>query len=153
MENRISRVAVPLVVWLAAWPALAQSAPPAPVSGPAGSPVVDQIVADEPPPLVVRKQASRPVPQRRHRFARHDRVPRDLERPALAGVTLVAPLPPPGEPPHIEVPLPAYALDSLVTAYTTPPPPIVCHPTRRDPDAPDPRLYRETPVLCAADNP
>ena len=86
---------------------------------------------------------------RRH-VVRHIRVPPDLDRPALAGVELVAPLPLPAEPPHIVVQLPAYPLDSFATAFTTPPPPIVCHRTHRDPDAPDPRLYREGPVESAS---
>ena len=92
---------------------------------------------------------SRPL---HHRYA-HRHVPLDLERPALAGVTLLQPLPPEPQPPHIAVPLPAYPLDTIAAAFTTPPPPIVCHPTRRLRDLPDPELYRERTLQCEADNP
>ena len=164
MDRRPSTFALPLAVCLATAPAMAQSsAPPASASQPSvprpvppaankpGSPVVEQIVHEGPRVLVVRKQAARPV--RRHRVLVRRHVPRDLDRPALAGVELLAPLPLPGEPPHLTVPMPAYPLDSLATAWTTPPPPIVCHRTQRDPDAPDPHLYREVPVDCEPDNP
>ena len=121
-----------------------------------GSPVVEKLVEPR-APLTVRKEARRSVPRRhyaRHGHYRHgDYAGRVLDRPALAGVELVAPLPPPGEPPHVTVPTPAYPLESFATAFTTPPPPIVCHPARREPGAPDPHLYREVPVVCEPDNP
>ena len=89
---------------------------------------------------------------RSHHLVRYRTTP-PIERPALAGVELLQPLPRPDEPPHIVVPLPAYVLDPVFLPFTTPPPPVVCHPTRRDPDLPDPRLYRERTVVCEADNP
>jgi hypothetical protein len=76
-----------------------------------------------------------------------------VERPALAGVTLVQPIPHPNQPPHFTVPVPAYPLENIAGFYITPPPPVICHRVRRDPDAPDPHLYREVPVVCEADNP
>ena len=71
----------------------------------------------------------------------------------MAGVELLRSLPRPGEPPHFIAPVPVYPLDSFTAAYTMPPPPIVCHPTRREPGLPDPRLYRERTVACEPDNP
>jgi hypothetical protein len=119
--------------------------------------VINQIVHDD---TKAPSQAGIKRPQRihharrvtRHYLVRHEGRP-PLERPALAGVALVEPLPAPPEPPHITVPVPAYPLESLAAAFTTPPPPIVCEPTRRDPTAPDPHLYKEAPVACAPDNP
>lgn len=145
-------------------PAAAQPSLPRPIPAPTkpGSPVVERIVGGDQPPLEVRKpplhlretRYHRSSYRHLHRRAAHRRqVPRDLDRPALAGVELVAPLPPPGQPPHLVVPLPAYPLDSVAAALTMPAPPVVCHRVRRDPDAPDPHLYRETPVLCVPDNP
>ncbi len=80
-------------------------------------------------------------------------MPRALDRPGLAGVALIAPLPPPGEPPHFIVPLPAFPLETFATSLTTPLPPIVCHPVRRAANGPDPHLYREVPVACEPDMP
>ena len=131
-------------------PAPVPYAPPKP-----GSPVVQTLVgAGDGGPLVVRRRARRlaahPRHDRRH-YARH--APLDLERPALAGVTLLQPLPLAPQPPHIAVPLPAYPLDTIAAAFLTPPPPIVCHPTRRLRDLPDPELYRERTLECEPDNP
>lgn len=164
------RIALPpaalFALWFVAGPAVAQRTPPEPAAaqptlphplGPVttkpGSPIVEQIVGAERQPLVVHRHAARSALLRRRRIAHHIQVPRDLDRPALAGVELLAPLPPPSEPPHLTVPMPAYPLDNIATDFTTPPPPIVCHRTRRDPDAPDPHLYREVPVVCEPDNP
>ena len=140
-----------------------QPSAPQPVLPPSGgakptSPVVESLMDQRPPVLEVRKahRHARHASWTHHRHFSHfrERAPvRDLERPALAGVELLQPLPRPGEPPHLNVPLPGYPLDSFITAFTTPLPPIVCHPTRRDPDVPDPRLYRERTVTCEADNP
>ena len=131
-------------------PAAVPYAPPKP-----GSPVVQTLVGGGGQPLVVRKRARRvashPHHEARRGYARH--APLDLERPALAGVTLLQPLPPAPQPPHIAVPLPAYPLDTIAAAFLTPPPPIVCHPTRRIRDLPDPELYRERTLECAPDNP
>ena len=163
-HRRAFNLAFPFAVWwLALSPALAETTPPhsgapqptLPTSvapGTPSSPVVEQILPQERTPLVVHRQATRLSAVRR-RIVRRIHVPRDLDRPALAGVELLAPLPPPGEPPHVTVPMPAFSLDSLAAAYTTPPPPIVCHRTRRDPTVPDPHLYREVPVECEPDNP
>lgn len=134
-------------------PGSAQASPPKP-----GSPVVEKIVKERQPILDVRRTASRRSMPRHHHVARriHGRSGYGLapiDRPALAGVELVAPLPPPGEPPHIVVPTPAYPVEAVLAGITTPPPPIVCHHTRRDPYAPDPHLYREQPVECIPDNP
>ena len=110
-------------------------------------------------PLVVRKNAERAhrhaARVRRH-YARddHDQFDREpLERPALAGVQLVAPIPHPIQPPHFTVPVPAYPFENFITYYTTPPPPVICHRVPRDPYAPDPQLLYEKPVVCEADNP
>lgn len=117
------------------------------------SPVIERIVREKQPPLDVRKGARRVVVARpRPRYARPRYAGRDsgrvLERPALAGVVLVAPLVPPPEGPHVTVPTAAYPVETVVARFTTPPPPIRCHPTRRDPYAPDPHLYKEVPVQC-----
>lgn len=120
------------------------------------SPVVESLMDQTPAVLEVRKRHRHHARHETtgHRRVAHNRAPsRPLDRPALAGVELLQPLPRPGQPPHIAVPVPGYPLDSFITAYTTPLPPIVCHPTRRDPDLPDPRLYRERAVICEADNP
>ena len=122
------------------------------------SPVVESLMDQATPILEVRKTHghARYEMRRHHRHVARPRLgppAHDLERPALAGVELLRPLPLPGQPPHIAVPVPGYPLDNFITAYTMPPPPIVCRPTRRDPYAPDPRLYREHTVACEADNP
>ena len=75
------------------------------------------------------------------------------DRPKLANVELLEPLPHPPQPPHVTVPVPAYSFENFVTNYTTPPPPVICHPARHDRFNPDPRLIDEIPVLCTADNP
>ncbi len=103
-------------------------------------------------PLVVRKKGA-VAHSRRRAYAGRAPVPVDLERPALAGVTLLRPLPPPIDSPHIVVPLPAYPLEAVGAAYLTPPPPIVCHRTPRIRDLPDPRLYREETLECEPDTP
>lgn len=100
--------------------------------------------------ILVRKHASH-MRRRRHSVAHYPLG--DVERPALAGVELLVPLPPPGPPPHLTVPLPAYPFESVAAALTTPPPPVVCHRTRRRPDLPDPQLYREVTLVCQPDNP
>ncbi len=116
-------------------------------------PIVQTIVGPGQPALDVRKTPPHRVATRRHRVARHRSEPLDIERPALAGVQLLRPLPPPEQPPHFVVPTPAYPFENFVTAYTTPPAPLFCHPTPREPDLPDPRLYRERTVICEPDNP
>ena len=119
-----------------------------------GPPIVQSIVGPSPPStLEVRKAPARHVAARREHAARHHARPVEIDRPALAGVQLLRPLPPPGQPPHFVVPTPAYPFENFVTAYTTPPPPLFCHPTRLDPNLPDPRLYRERAVTCEPDNP
>lgn len=140
----------------AAQPSVPGSPDPSPPKP--GSPVVEKIVKEKQPILDVRRATSGPTTPRRRHVARHMHRPRGyarapMDRPALAGVELVAPLPPPGEPPHIVVPTPAYPVEAVLAGITTPPPPIVCHHTRRDPYAPDPHLYREQPVECEPDNP
>ena len=123
-------------------------------AGAGSSPIVESIVGRPQPALEVHK---RPMHAAVRRHARHDArrrlAPPDLERPALAGVELLVPLPPPGQPPHIVVPAPAYPLDTLAASFLTPAPPVVCHDIRRDPTLPDPRLYREQTVACEPDNP
>lgn len=125
-------------------------APPKP-----GSPVVQQLVGGGGRPLVVRKHAARVSHAHAHpRYVvRHRPVPLDLERPALAGVTLLQPLPPAPQPPHIVVPLPAYPLETVAASLLTPAPPIVCRRTPRIRDLPDPRLYKEATLVCEPDNP
>ena len=122
-------------------------APPRP-----GSPVVQSLVGSGQTPLLVHKQAKHAHHRIRQHYARAP-VPADLERPALAGVTLLQPLPPPQPQPHIVVPLPAYPLESVAAAFLTPAPPIVCHRTARIRDLPDPRLYREETLDCEPDTP
>ena len=133
--------------------AAAQPKLPGPQKKP-GSPVVETLVTPpQQPALEVRKRPIT-VARRRTRYARHrHRQPVPLDRPALAGVELLAPIPPPGEPPHVVVPMPAYPLDSIATALLMPAPPVVCHRVRREPGLPDPRLYREVTVACEPDNP
>ncbi len=132
--------------------------PTLPTSGPSGSsPVVESIVGKSQPPLEVHKRPAHPMHAAGHRRLRHyarlRAVPPDVDRPALAGVELLQPLPRPGEPPHFVVPTPDYPLDTIAAAFLTPPPPVVCHDVRRDPYLPDPRLYREQTVACEPDNP
>ena len=98
--------------------------------------------------LTVRKTV-----RRHRRVARVEPYRDELDRPALAGVALLAPLPHPIQPPHFTVPVPAYPFENFVTFYTTPPPPVICGRVPRDPYAPDPHLFREKTVVCAADNP
>ena len=163
----IALLAAPLLLSL---PAQAQTTPPSPSSaqpnlapGAAphavsvpyapskpGSPVVQRLVGGR-APLLVRKHVARAHP--RHRYARHAPAPLAPERPALAGVTLLRPLPPPPQPPHIVVPLPDYPLDTVAAAFLTPPPPIVCHRTARIRGLPDPDLYKERTLVCEPDNP
>ena len=143
-------------------PASAQPTLPEPVAG--GMPMTSPLLGGGASgggtkPLVVRKNAGRAHPRvaRAHRhLARDDQGeldPEPLTRPALAGVQLLAPIPHPIQPPHVTVPVPAYPLENFVTFYTTPPPPVICHHVPRDPDAPDPQLLYEKPVVCEADNP
>ena len=152
-------LAIVLALGVVASPALAQT--PAgpqptlpPVSPTKASPVVDTI-AESRPPLVVRKTASPHAarPARRHlaHHHSHDSRPIDVERPALAGVLLVEPIPPRPEAPRPIVPMPAYFVDGIASAFTTPPPPVVCERRRPDPLLPDPRLYREVPLACGSD--
>ena len=126
---------------------------PVPASVPGNSPILGgESTRDT--TLIVRKKTSRSgyrLRHVRHHVARYDREP--LDRPALAGVQLVAPLPHPIQPPHFTVPTPAYPFENFVTYFTTPPPPVICHRVPRDPYAPDPRLLYEKPVVCEADNP
>lgn len=123
-------------------------APPKP-----GFPVVQSIMGGGPAPLVVRQQARVAQHHRSHRHYAGASTPLEFDRPALAGVTLLQPLPPAPQPPHIVVPLPDYPLDTVAAAFLTPPPPIVCHRTPRIRDLPDPDLYREATLVCEPDNP
>ena len=84
---------------------------------------------------------------------RHSLRSEPIDRPALANVELLEALPHPPEPPHVVVPTPAYPFESLAAGLLTPPPPIVCRPTRYDRFKPDLGLVDERPVLCTADNP
>jgi hypothetical protein len=137
---------------LAQTPVGTQPTLPQPIAAPKASPVVDTIAGSHPALEVHRTpshHAARPV--RRH-FARyHDRRPIDVERPALAGVVLVEPIPPRVEAPRPMVPMPAYFVDGIASAFTTPPPAVVCERRPRDRTLPDPRLYREVPVECGYD--
>lgn len=140
-------------------PASPQPTLPKPLDGmPLASPIIGggkgsaaKESAATPPRDRRHRAALRAGHRARHRFAERAFAP--LERPALAGVELVAPLPVPVQPPHFTVPVPAYLPENAVTAYTTPLPPVICHRVPRDPYAPDPHLIRETTVLCEADNP
>ncbi len=116
-------------------------------------PLIVQTIVGPPSTLNVSKAPARRLSQRRKHVAHYRSAPIDVDRPALAGVELLRPLPPPGQPPHFVVPTPAYPFENFVTAYTTPPAPLFCHPTSRDRDLPDPHLYRERPVTCEPDNP
>jgi hypothetical protein len=64
---------------------------------------------------------------------------------------LVEPIPSPFRRRGPIVPMPAYFIDGVASAFTTPPPPIHCQRRRPDPSLPDPRLYREVPLVCADD--
>jgi hypothetical protein len=132
--------------------AAAVAASPQPTVPPPDSPVVEQLARSTAPHGAGKPPKHQPAAHHRHRVAGW-RVPRFVDRPALAGVELLEPLPPPGEPPHIIVPVPAYPLESIAASLTSPPPPVMCHRVPRDLDAPDPRLYREVPVRCEPDNP
>ncbi len=135
-------------------PAVSPAILPPPVAGKTvkaqPSPVVDSIAGGQKPAADAQPPAAKPV---RRRVARRHRreAPLDVERPALAGVLLVEPLPPRFQGPRPIVPTPAYFVDSFVSAFTIPPPPIVCHRRPRDPDLPDPRFYREVPLACTPD--
>lgn len=141
--------------------AFAQSAPLQPnvpaATAPSSGPLVEKIISPEPPNLDVhpaRRGASYSKRRTHRRIAAHRVGPRwPLDRPALAGVALVTPLPPLREPPHIRVPMPAYPVETLAYWFGAPRPDIVCAPAPRDPNLPDPRLYRERPVICEPDNP
>ena len=100
-----------------------------------------------------KSRACRAAPSVASRHYAGASTPLEFDRPALAGVTLLQPLPPAPQPPHIVVPLPDYPLDTVAAAFLTPPPPIVCHRTPRLRDLPDPGLYRETTLVCEPDNP
>jgi hypothetical protein len=92
------------------------------------------------------------VPARRHvAHYRHHGRPIDVERPALAGVLLIEPIPTRIDPPRPTVPTAAYFVDGIASAFTTPPPPVVCERRRPDRSLPDPRLYREVPLQCGYD--
>lgn len=121
--------------------------PPPGTAKPEAPRVVEGMTGEKRPPSEVRKRAAR-----RHSVRHRYHLP-PLERPTLAGVALVAPLPIPPEPPHFDVPVPAYPLDSVAAAFTTPPPPIACRHAPREPSVPDPHLYRERTVACEPDNP
>ncbi|WP_158810288.1 hypothetical protein [Beijerinckia sp. L45] len=137
---------------LAQTPVGTQPTLPQPIAAPKASPVVDTIAGSHPALEVHRMpshHAARPV--RRH-FARyHDRAPIDVERPALAGVVLVEPIPPRVAAPRPMVPMPAYFVDGIASAFTTPAPAVVCERRPRDRTLPDPRLYREVPLECGYD--
>lgn len=97
----------------------------------------------------------RKTPQH-HRSARRRSIHRQaasVRRPALAGVELAGPLPRPPQPPHFTTPTPAYPLEAITAAFTTPLPPVVCHPAAVDPELPNPRLYKQRGLVCASDNP
>jgi hypothetical protein len=140
-------------VALAQTPSGHQPVPPQPIAGAKASPVVDTLAVPR-PALEIRKTAAKHAarPTRRHVVHyRHHGRPIHVERPALAGVLLVEPIPPRIAPPRPIVPTPAYFVDGLASAVTTPPPPVVCE--RRSPvrSLPDPRLYREVPLQCGSD--
>ncbi len=141
----------------AAQPSLPPSGNPPNGNPPGGkppvSPLIQRTIGAGAKPAEARKHASRHAQLRHHVAHRYRAVPLDLERPAVAGVTLLVPLPRPEEPPHLTVPLPAYPLDSLATYVTTPPTPVVCHHVPREPGLPDPELYRERTLQCQPDNP
>lgn len=137
-------------------PKLPSSSNAPPSAAPPGSPIVDGIVETGRPALHVRKGAEHVAAGHRHhrvRLARRRVYGPPIERPALAGVELLAPLARPPEPPHLAVPMPAYALDSVATALFEPPPPITCRRTPRRPDLPDAGLAREVTLACVPDNP
>ncbi len=130
-----------------ALPAPAAIKSPPPKAQP--SPVVDSIAVG-PKAAPRARETSRPARKRMAHRSRLDAV-RAIDRPALAGVLLVAPVPPLAEPPRPIVPMPAYFVDGLVAAFTSPPPPLVCEPRRRDTRLPDPHLFREVSVACRPD--
>jgi hypothetical protein len=134
---------------LAQTPVGAQPSLPSTRSGAKASPVVDTI-AESHRALEVHRHAARPA--HRH-LARdhHNKRPTDVERPALAGVLLIEPIPPRTEAPRPIVPMPAYFVDGIASSFTTPAPAVVCERRPRDRTLPDPRLYREVPVECGYD--
>ena len=161
LPHRVTIAAAAALALTLAWPAAAQTstASPQPVlpgatASAAASPVVDSIVG--PPVLEVRKQVAlprerhKPLPRHLARLHRRGRA-LPLERPALAGVFLVEPIEETVAPPRPIVPMPAYFVDGIASAFLTPPPPVVCERRRRDRTLPDPRLYREVPVACSYD--
>jgi hypothetical protein len=128
--------------------------PTLPAPSKAASPVVDTIAAPAPLRIDVRKAAARHAAQAAHRHVaryHHHGRPIDVDRPALAGVLLVEPIPPRIAPPRPMVPTPAYFVDGIASAFTTPAPAVVCEHRPRDRTLPDPRLYREVPVECGYD--
>ena len=129
-------------------PRPAAYAPPKP-----GSPVVQSLVGGGKAALVVHKHLAGGRPRHHRFYARHLPVPVDLDRPALAGVMLLQPLPPVPQPPHDVVPVPAYPLETVAASFLTPPPPIVCHRSARVRGLPDLQLYREEALACEPDNP
>ncbi len=159
-------IGLALIVPALTVPSLAQPAPPSPAAAqpslpkpldgavPLNSQLIGGGSGSKPSSRKVERHfaPARSVARRRGASRRYgDAEP--LERPALAGVELVAPIPKPVQPPHFTVPVPAYLPENAATFYTTPPPPVICHRVPRDPYAPDPHLVRETTVLCEADNP
>ena len=128
-----------------AQPTLPKSMPDltVPVSGAGGS---------APKALPKARKSSRKGGRQRH-YALRSRHVDPEDRPTLANVELLEPLPHPPQPPHVTVPVPAYPLENFVTYFTEPPPPVVCRPSRYDRFKPDLRLIDEKPVLCTADNP
>lgn len=159
MARRAKWTALPLGLMLCATPAAAQG--PLTKQDPASAqPTLPKPMPDLTVPGsgsgdgASKKPRARLAPHPRDHHRRHARgFAEPLERPALANVELVEPLPHPPQPPHVTVPVPAYPLENFVTYFTTPPPPVVCRPTRRDRFKPDLGLVDERPVLCTADNP
>ena len=138
---------------LAQTPSGVQPALPQPIAGAKASPVVNTLAIPR-PALDVRKSTPKHAarPARRHvAHYRHHGRPIDVERPALAGVLLIEPIPPRTDPPRPTVPTAAYFVDGIASAFTTPPPPVVCERRRPDRSLPDPRLYREVPLQCGYD--
>jgi hypothetical protein len=135
-------------------PVLAETSRLVAVATPGESPVVQNISGDAPRVLDVHKAAAprHPRPARRHvaRLHHHGHLP-PVARPGLASVVLVEPIPGPFKRRGPIVPMPAYFIDGIASAFTTPPPPIHCQRARPDPSLPDPHLYREVPLVCAYD--
>ena len=113
---------------------------------------MDSIAAGPKPSAAPEAASKKPTKPARRRLAHHRRGSAPgVERPALAGVLLVQPVLPRREPPRPIVPTPAYFVDGFVSAFTIAPPPLVCRRRPRDPDLPDPHLYREVPLACEPD--